>query len=144
MSKHSRKVAQAMKRELTLGTVCCNCGSDVGDKIEYHPIVPLERGGRDVPSNVAPLCYDCHSLCSFGKKRKPAENNGRRRKTYDEKLMNMVFRKYVNGEIMELDARKLLGTGCRIRDMIQFKEWAEQNGIALEHAHFGRGGPRKK
>ena len=144
MSRYqSRKVAQAMKRELSLGTVCCNCGTDVGDKIEYHHIVPLEHGGRDIPSNIAPLCYDCHSLCSFGKIKKPAKRNGRKRKITDEKLLNMVFRKYVDGEMTEINARKALQTGSHIRDMVQFKEWAEKNGIQLgKQAHFGRGGPQ--
>ena len=139
----SRKVAQKMKRENILGTICCNCGADVGDKIEYHHIVPLERGGRDVASNIAPLCYDCHSLCSFGKKRKVSERNGRRRKEYDPKLLNMVFTKYINGDIMEVKAREVLGTGQKIREMAVFKEWAEKHGIdTTKRYHFGRGGPQ--
>lgn len=143
MSRYqSRKVANKMKRDMVLGSVCCNCHADVGQKIEYHHIVPLDCGGQDVESNVAPLCHECHTRITFGKPRKEPKKNGRKRKEYDEKLMDMVFTKYVHGDIMELDARKLLGTGCRIRDMIQFKEWAEQNGINLKDAHFGRGGPR--
>ena len=139
----SRKVAHKAKRDKILGTVCCNCGKDVGKFIEYHHIVPLELGGKDILSNLAPICPECHSIITFGKKRKRPANGGRKRKVYDPQLMDDVFWKYVRGEIMELDARKLLGTGCRIRDMIQFKEWAEQNGINLKDAHFGRGGPQR-
>lgn len=139
----SRKVQHKAKRELILGTVCCNCGKDCGEEIEYHHIVPLEHGGQDVVGNLAPLCYDCHSLCSFQRIRKKAERNGRKRKEYDEKLMNMVFTKYINGEVKEIDARKLLGTGRKIREMVQFKEWAEQKGIDIsKRYHFGRGGPQ--
>ena len=144
MSKYmSRQVSHKAKRELKLGSVCCNCGADVGKLIEYHHIVPLELGGKDIMSNLAPLCPECHSIVTFGKKRKAPERSGRKRKVYDEELMDGVFRRYTSGEIMELEARRELGTGCRIRDMIQFKEWAEKNGIDLECAHFGRGGKHK-
>ena len=37
--------------------LCCNC-SQTADQV--HHIVPLSRGGRDVLSNVASLCADCH------------------------------------------------------------------------------------
>ena len=58
----SRKVAHNAKRYKLLGSVCCNCGADVGDAIEYHHIVPLSGGGNDIMSNLAPLCPDCHSI----------------------------------------------------------------------------------
>lgn len=142
MSTYSRKVAHTAKRERLLGTVCCNCGKECGNEIEYHHVIPLERGGKDVLSNLAPVCYECHSLIHFPFERKKPERTGRKRKTYDPVLMNSVFSRYVSGEIMELEARKELGTGCRIRDMVQFKEWAEEYGISLVDAHFGRGGPQ--
>ena len=142
MSGYSRKVAQKAKQERMLGTICCNCGKECGSEIEYHHVVPLERGGLDIISNLKPLCYDCHTKVHFDFERKKPERTGRKRKVYDQALMDSVFGRYVSGEIMELDARKELGTGCRIRDMIQFKEWAANRGIDLKNAHFGRGGPQ--
>ena len=141
MSNYSRKVAHKAKQERMLGTICCNCGKECGSEIEYHHVVPLERGGLDVISNLKPLCYECHTKVHFDVERKKPERRGRKRKVYDQALMDSVFGRYVNGEIMELQAREELGTGCRIRDMVQFKEWAEGKGIDLKHAHFGRGGP---
>lgn len=143
MGSLSRKVAQKAKRERLLGTVCCNCGKECGSEIEYHHIVPLERGGNDVMSNLAPVCFECHNTIHFDYVRKKPERTGRKRKVYDQDLLESVFRRYINGTIMEKQAREELGTGCRIRDMIQFKEWAEDNGVFIgKGAHFGRGGPQ--
>lgn len=140
----SRKVAYKAKRNRLLGTVCCNCRVDAGDKIEYHHIVPLECGGKDIISNLAPVCPECHSIISFGRQRKRPQNPGRKCKVKDEALLDNVFRRYVAGEIMEIEARQELGRpGSKIRDMVQFKEWCARNNIELgKNAHFGRGGPQ--
>lgn len=145
MSTYSRKVAKDAKRKMLLGSICCNCGKDCGSEIEYHHVVPLERGGLDVISNLAPVCFDCHSVIHFEFKRKKPERVGRKRKEYDEALMDSVFRRYVNKQLSEVDARKELGTGCRIKDMIQFKEWAEKNGVDpnMKYGQSGRWYKRK-
>lgn len=139
MGTYSRKVSHKAKREMILGSVCCNCGKECGKDIEYHHIVPLERGGKDIVSNLAPLCYECHTICHFPYERKKPERVGRKRKEYDPDLMDSVFGRYVNKELSEKDARAELGTGCRIKDMVQFKEWAKQNGIDPT-ANYGRPG----
>lgn len=139
MGKYSRTVAHRAKQNLLLGSICCNCGTECGKDIEYHHIVPLERGGRDVLSNLAPVCYDCHTKIHFDFERKKPERRGRKPKTYDQDLMNNVFGRYVNKELSEKDARAELGTGCRIKDMVQFKEWAERNGIDIRKS-FGQSG----
>lgn len=145
MSTYSRKVAQDAKRKMLLGSICCNCGKDCGNEIEYHHVVPLERGGLDIISNLVPVCYDCHSVIHFPTKRKKPERVGRKRKEYDEALMDSVFRRYVNKQLSEVDARKELGTGCRIKDMVQFKEWAEKNGVDpnMKYGQSGRWYKRK-
>lgn len=38
---------------------CCNCGST--KMVELHHIVPLIAGGRDIRSNMVPLCTECHA-----------------------------------------------------------------------------------
>lgn len=139
MSSYSRKVAHQAKKELLLGSVCCNCGKDCGEQIEYHHVIPLERGGKDILSNLAPVCYECHSMIHFNFERRKPERTGRRRKVYDQELMDSVFTRYVNKELSEIEAKKELGTGCHIKDMIQFKEWAEEHGIDPKQ-NFGQSG----
>lgn len=38
---------------------CCNCGKAAA---HMHHIVPRSKGGSDRPSNLAPMCNDCHAL----------------------------------------------------------------------------------
>lgn len=139
MSGYSRKVAHRAKAEKKLGTVCCNCGRECGGEIEYHHVVPLESGGNDIESNLAPLCYECHSMVHFQKERRKPERTGRKRREYDPELLDRVFRDYVGRRISETEARRELSTGCRIKDMIQFKEWAEKNDVDPRQ-NFGRSG----
>jgi acyl-CoA-binding protein len=78
-------------------------------------------------------------LIHFPFERKKPERTGRKRKEYDDNLLNSVFSRYVNKQLSETDAKKELGTGCHIKDMVQFKEWAEKNGID-QSQNFGRSG----
>lgn len=139
MGSINRKVSAKAKRELSLGTVCCNCGKECGRSIQYHHIIPLEYGGNDVITNIVPLCDDCHSMQTWGFVHKKAKRTGRKRKITDEDLLDSVFTRYVNKELSEIDARKELGTGSKIKDMVQFKEWADKNGIDLQTS-YGRSG----
>lgn len=139
MHTYSRKVAHKAKREKLLGTVCGNCGKECGAEIEYHHVVPLERGGNDIVSNLLPLCYECHSLCHFPFERKKPERTGRKRKEYDPVLLDSVFSRYVNKQLSEIEAKKELNTGCHIKDMPQFREWAADRGIDITQ-NFGRSG----
>ena len=45
---------EALKRD---GWRCCNCGAAAD---HAHHVVPLARGGRDVPGNLVSLCGPCH------------------------------------------------------------------------------------
>ena len=51
-----RTLNQSDKEEI--GLYCCNCGST--EDLQYHHIVPIELGGRDINSNMCCLCYKCH------------------------------------------------------------------------------------
>lgn len=139
MGGYSRNVAHRAKKEKLFGTVCCNCGQDCGAEIEYHHIVPLERGGKDTESNLAPLCHTCHTVVHFETARRKPERTGRHRKEYNPAVLDDVFTRYIKREISEKDARAAIGTGCRIKDMVQFKEWAEKNGVDV-HQNYGRSG----
>jgi len=59
----SRQTVSKAIREV-LPNVCCNCGST--ENLVYHHIVPVVRGGKDVPSNIAVVCCDCHSIIHHG------------------------------------------------------------------------------
>lgn len=39
---------------------CCNCSATTN--LYPHYIVPLEKGGRDIPTNRVHLCRDCRAL----------------------------------------------------------------------------------
>lgn len=59
-----------MKRKLIRKGIdvskCANCGSNL--EIRLHHIIPLSLGGNDVPTNIVPLCDECHSLIHLGVK----------------------------------------------------------------------------
>lgn len=139
MESYSRSVAHKAKQKLMLGSVCCNCGKECGKEIEYHHIIPLERGGKDIISNLAPVCYECHTKIHFEFERRKPERTGRKRKEYDPKQLDRVFTMYVNKQLSETAAKKELGTGCHIKDMVQFREWAEEHGVD-PHQNFGQSG----
>lgn len=65
MSIASKLLSEKDKDEI--GRVCCNCGKTTD--LEYHHIVPLSFGGSNILSNYCCLCYNCHSLIHFGKKK---------------------------------------------------------------------------
>ena len=51
-----RTLNQSDKEEI--GLKCCNCGST--SDLQYHHIIPISIGGKDINSNICCLCYDCH------------------------------------------------------------------------------------
>ena len=56
-------VSKAIKEALP--KMCCNCGTT--EHLTYHHIVPIAYGGRDILTNVAVLCSDCHSTVHYGR-----------------------------------------------------------------------------
>lgn len=63
--KMSRQTVSKAIRDV-LPNTCCNCGTT--EHLVYHHIIPVEVGGRDIASNIAVVCADCHSLVHFGRK----------------------------------------------------------------------------
>lgn len=61
------KINLTEKEKNIIGKKCCNCGKE--EDLEYHHIVPLSMGGSNNLSNLCCLCYSCHSLIHFGKKK---------------------------------------------------------------------------
>ena len=56
MSNDKKKLTKLEKS--LIGIVCCNCGSE--EDLQYHHIIPLAIGGRDIISNMCYVCYKCH------------------------------------------------------------------------------------
>ena len=50
------------------GNKCVNCG--IEKNIIFHHIVPLALGGKDILSNIVPLCDNCHFLLHHGVNKK--------------------------------------------------------------------------
>lgn len=65
MSRISKYLSE--KDKDVIGRECCNCGQTTN--LEYHHIVPLSFGGNDILTNYCCLCYGCHSLIHFGKRK---------------------------------------------------------------------------
>lgn len=57
-----RNLLEKDKKEI--GIQCCNCGSK--EELEYHHVVPISLGGKDVNSNIVCLCYPCHQKIHYG------------------------------------------------------------------------------
>jgi 5-methylcytosine-specific restriction endonuclease McrA len=63
--KNSDRIHLTEKEKDIVGRQCCNCGDS--QNIEYHHVIPLIVGGKNILSNIYPVCYKCHSLVHFGK-----------------------------------------------------------------------------
>ena len=57
-----------------IGLQCCNCGSK--EDLQYHHIIPIVIGGKDINSNMCCLCYDCHYKLHHDGKEKKVNNYG--------------------------------------------------------------------
>ena len=57
-----------------IGLQCCNCGST--SDLQYHHIIPIAIGGKDINSNMCCLCYDCHYKLHHDGKDKKVNNYG--------------------------------------------------------------------
>ena len=53
-----RRRTLTKKDKEEIGLQCCNCGST--SDLQYHHIIPVAIGGKDINSNICCLCYDCH------------------------------------------------------------------------------------
>ena len=89
---------------------CVSCG---GTPIEWHHVVPIEVGGKDIVSNIFPVCVECHRLIHLGENyrlkrledaRKMVKNGGRKRSVPDnnkELLNDYVYCRIGKKELAE-------------------------------------------
>ena len=119
------------------GTVhCINCGSN--ENIRWHHVVPIGNGGLDVPSNIVPVCSNCHykihsaptlndylakareSRKSFGGRKRNIPNDYRRH------LSDYVFCRIGKSEL-----KAILGIKANdITDRVWYREYLDENNIA--------------
>lgn len=124
-----RSIEQSERRKIRRenGSIaCCNCGST--DLVELHHIVPLIAGGRDIRSNMVPLCTECHAKVHEWKaaKQKPG---GRPRRTlpdgWDDIVRDYIFCRIGKKEMLQ----KLGETDCRTSDKWYLQEILKAEGI---------------
>lgn len=108
--------------------VCGNCGSI--ENIEFHHVVPLEFGGRNVITNIVPLCHQCHCLAHQKVGKKSVERAGRPRKDAPEGYKEAIDR-YIRGELKGKDFKREMGMdrGTRICEKWFYKEYLDECGI---------------
>lgn len=107
MGTKRKYITRNKKKEL--GKRCINCGST--ENIEYHHVVPLLLGGKDIDSNIVPLCYACHRAAHNGRHISEYKNGnkGGRKPMASPEEVKVAFMKYVDGEIGTRKLRSMLG-----------------------------------
>ena len=60
MERKMKRQTVSKKIRDVLPKTCCNCGAT--ENLVYHHIVPVSVGGKDIASNIAVVCPDCHGL----------------------------------------------------------------------------------
>lgn len=129
-SKEQKNEFGRLRKELKseYQPVCGNCGSI--EDIQFHHVVPLEYGGRNVITNIVPLCAECHRLAHRMIGKKKAKNGGRPREDaptgYREALSH-----YITGRWTGKDFKRELGLdhGVRICEKWYYKEYLDSCGI---------------
>ena len=91
---------------------CANCGCE--DDLQIHHIVPVSIGGKDVITNLVPLCVNCHLAAHHGRdleeyKKNTGRQNGGRQIKVDFKDFDAIFQKYIDGKIGKTVFCKLTG-----------------------------------
>lgn len=112
------------------GTVCVNCGSEVN--IQYHHIVPLECGGRDILSNMVALCGFCHCLAHSKQIRKIERELAGRKPIPKPENADEILGKYFRGDIGYKGAKAALGlkSSWKLREVWYFEEYLTIHHIA--------------
>ena len=67
-----RRRTLTTKDKEEIGLKCCNCGSK--EDLQYHHIIPISIGGKDINSNICCLCYNCHYKLHHDGKDKKVSN----------------------------------------------------------------------
>jgi len=113
------------------GTECVNCGDD--KEIEYHHIVPLEVGGTNRFTNIAPVCLTCHMkihMSNFAKAKRSEKLkivSGRKR-VHSENYKELLF-DFFNCKISKSECKDKLGVRGNFAETVWFDEFKKEHGI---------------
>ena len=69
-----RRRTLTKKDKEEIGLQCCNCGSK--EDLQYHHIIPVAIGGKDINSNMCCLCHKCHYKLHHNGKESKVDNFG--------------------------------------------------------------------
>lgn len=118
-----------------LGRKCYNCGST--DSIEYHHVVPVCVGGRDVITNIVPLCHACHWAAHTGRnlteyKRRTGRMSGGRKPCVPDEIGFKALDLLAEGKIGVRKCKQMMHLTERTepRCTQQFARWAMERGIS--------------
>lgn len=115
------------------GTVCVNCADT--ENIEYHHIVPLEVGGTNRFTNIAPVCLTCHMKIHMGnfvaadRIARIQKKSGRKRRCPDN--YKDILHDYLHCKISKTECIEQMGINCntKLSDYIWFREYLEECNI---------------
>lgn len=123
----SRKFREELKKRR--GTKCFICGDE---HVEYHHLIPLWMGGEDTIDNMIALCHWHHMLMHKATSTRQTPYNGkasgRKRKTVDG--YKDILNDYLKCRIGKEECKKALGVKGNLTDLIWFREYLEECGIA--------------
>lgn len=116
-----------------LGTVCCNCGSNLD--VEYHHVVPLALGGTNNIGNIVPLCHVCHQIAHGSlniRVIKRAEKTGRPKMLPVSNYLE-ILEEYKTGKIgkKECEQKLNISGGNKLSDKWYYKEYLRDNHIKV-------------
>lgn len=124
----SQAYYEMCKREL--GTKCRICGAE---NVEYHHIIPLNKGGTNDISNIIPLCHEHHCIVHGVQSRigRNYSHHGRNRTVKKIPGYKHILTQYVECKIGSKLCRHILGMGgaSKIQDAVWFKEFLKEKGI---------------
>lgn len=134
---------------------CISCESS--EAIEWHHAIPLECGGRDVITNILPVCHKCHMAIHYGigsgtrrleKARACAKKSGRKRsvpENYKDLLNDYVHCRIGKKELAERwgvtvtsrkDPTKKIGVDMvRLTGKSWYRDYLKELGIAKVENH---------
>lgn len=118
------------------GDVCINCGST--EAINYHHIVPLELGGTNRITNIAPLCKACHIKAHRMTPRKKTYANKGRRKVVLPENGNDILTSYVWGSVGKQETQDALNMeqGQKLNDKWYYKQYLKDHHIVKHHNYL--------
>lgn len=111
---------------------CMGCGDPI-DQPEWHHIVPVAIGGKDIPSNIVPLCRACHNAITYMKPvwaYRVSDYSMSGRKPVRPDNCDAILEDYLRCRIPKSVAMERLGKSDKFIEMRFYRDYKKQHGIA--------------